>query len=356
MSGQQLTALYTDAMGLLKELIATPSYSREEQESAAILRKFFSAKGISVNRYMNNVWVANKHFDADRPTILLNSHHDTVKPNKDYKHDPFVALERDGKLYGLGSNDAGGCLVSLAATFLYFYEQQGLKYNIIFAATAEEEVSGANGIEALLPQLGNISFGIVGEPTLMDMAVAEKGLMVLDCVAHGRSGHAAREEGENAIYKAMKDMAWFRDFVFPKVSDTLGPVKMSVTMVNAGTQHNVVPATCSFTVDVRLNECYTHEQALELIEQNVDCDVTARSMRLRSTSIAADHPIVKAGLALGLKPYGSATMSDKALMPFPALKIGPGDSARSHMADEYVFTDEISKGIDIYVQLLKAVL
>lgn len=356
MSGQQLTALYTDAMGLLKELIATPSYSREEQESAAILRRFFSAKGISVNRYMNNVWAANKHFDADKPTILLNSHHDTVKPNKDYKHGPFVALERDGKLYGLGSNDAGGCLVSLAATFLYFYEQQGLKYNIIFAATAEEEVSGANGIEALLPQLGNISFGIVGEPTLMDMAVAEKGLMVLDCVAHGRSGHAAREEGENAIYKAMKDMAWFRDFVFPKVSDTLGPVKMSVTMVNAGTQHNVVPATCNFTVDVRLNECYTHEQALELIKQNVDCDVTARSMRLRSTSIAADHPIVKAGLALGLKPYGSATMSDKALMPFPALKIGPGDSARSHMADEYVFTEEINKGIDIYVQLLKTVL
>jgi len=356
MSGEQLTALYTGALGLLKELIAIPSYSREEQETAAILRRFFSAKGISVNRYMNNVWVANKHFDADKPTILLNSHHDTVKPNKDYKHDPFVALEQEGKLYGLGSNDAGGCLVSLAATFLYFNEQADLKYNIIFAATAEEEVSGANGIEALLPQLGNISFGIVGEPTLMDMAVAEKGLMVLDCVAHGKSGHAAREEGENSIYKAMKDMAWFRDFVFPEVSDTLGPVKMSVTMVNAGTQHNVVPATCSFTVDVRLNECYTHEQALALIKQNVDCDVTARSMRLRSTSIAADHPIVKAGLALGLKPYGSATMSDKALMPFPALKIGPGDSARSHMADEYIFVAEISRGIDIYVQLLKAVL
>ena len=356
MSGEQLTALYTGALGLLKELIAIPSYSREEQETAAILRRFFSAKGISVNRYMNNVWVANKHFDADKPTILLNSHHDTVKPNKDYKHDPFVALEQEGKLYGLGSNDAGGCLVSLAATFLYFNEQADLKYNIIFAATAEEEVSGANGIEALLPQLGNISFGIVGEPTLMDMAVAEKGLMVLDCVAHGKSGHAAREEGESAIYKAMKDMAWFRDFVFPKVSDTLGPVKMSVTMVNAGTQHNVVPATCSFTVDVRLNECYTHEQALEIIKQNVDCDVTARSMRLRSTSIAADHPIVMAGLALGLKPYGSATMSDKALMPFPALKIGPGDSARSHMADEYIFVAEISRGIDIYVQLLNALL
>ena len=355
MSGEQLTALYTDAMGLLKELIAIPSYSREEHGTAAAISKFFSAKGVIVNRYLNNIWVANKYFDENKPTILLNSHHDTVKP-KDYTHDPFVALEQDGKLYGLGSNDAGGCLVSLAATFLYFYEQQGLKYNIIFAATAEEEVSGANGIEALLPQLGNISFGIVGEPTLMDMAVAEKGLMVLDCVAHGKSGHAAREEGENAIYKAMKDMAWFRDFVFPEVSATLGPVKMSVTMVNAGTQHNVVPATCNFTVDVRLNECYTHEQALELIEQNVDCDVTARSMRLRSTSIAADHPIVKAGLALGLKPYGSATMSDKALMPFPALKIGPGDSARSHMADEYVFTEEINKGIDIYVQLLKAVL
>ncbi len=356
MSEQQLTALYKDATGLLKELIAIPSYSREEHGTAAAVRMFFSTRGIIVNRYLNNVWVVNKHFDEAKPTILLNSHHDTVKPNKDYTHDPFVAMEQDGKLYGLGSNDAGGCLVSLAATFLYFNEQADLKYNIIFAATAEEEVSGANGVEALLPQLGTIAFGIVGEPTLMDMAVAEKGLMVLDCVAHGRSGHAAREEGENAIYNAMKDIAWFRDFVFPEFSDTLWQVKMSVTMVNAGTQHNVVPATCSFTVDVRLNECYTHEQALEIIKQNVDCDVVARSMRLRSTSIASDHPIVKAGLALGLKPYGSATMSDKALMPFPALKIGPGDSARSHMADEYVFTEEISKGIDIYVQLLNAVL
>ena len=356
MSGEQLTALYKDATGLLKELIAIPSYSREEQETAALIRRFFSARGISVNRFMNNVWVVNKHFEETKPTILLNSHHDTVKPNKDYTHDPFVAMEQDGKLYGLGSNDAGGCLVSLAAAFLYFNEQADLKYNIIFAATAEEEVSGANGVEALLPQLGDISFGIVGEPTLMDMAVAEKGLMVLDCVAHGKSGHAAREEGENAIYNAIKDIEWFKGFTFPKVSEVLGPVKMSVTMVSAGTQHNVVPATCSFTVDVRLNECYAHEQALEIIKQNVDCDVTARSMRLRSTSIAADHPIVLAGKALGLKPYGSATMSDKALMPFPALKIGPGDSARSHMADEYVYTEEISKGIEIYVQLLNAVL
>jgi len=353
---QQITTLYNDALGLLKQLISTPLFSKEESGTASIISSFFNAKNIRTDRLMNNVWAVNKHFDKAKPTILLNSHHDTVKPNSDYTNTPFLAFERDGKLFGLGSNDAGGCLVSLIATFLYFYDKKDLKYNVILAASAEEEISGINGIEALLPKLGNIDFAIVGEPTCMDMAIAEKGLMVLDCTALGASGHAAREEGDNAIYKALKDIQWFNSFTFPEISPLLGPVKMSVTVINAGTQHNVVPATCTFTVDVRINECYTHEQVLQIIQEHIACDVKPRSTRLRSTSIDVAHPIVKAGLGLGLKTYGSATMSDKALMPFSSVKIGPGDSARSHMADEFVFLDDIRQGIDIYIKLLNELL
>jgi acetylornithine deacetylase len=349
-------ALYTKAVDLLKELISIPSFSREEQGTADAIVRSFEGNGVPVQRHKNNIWAANKHYDPSKPTILLNSHHDTVRPNKDYTRDPFMPAEEQGMLYGLGSNDAGGCLVALIATFLHFYDRADLQYNIIVAATAEEEISGVDGIAAVLPLLGDVAFAIVGEPTRMNMAVAEKGLMVLDCVAHGVSGHAARDEGDNAIYKAMKDIEWFRTYAFPLVSELLGPVKMSVTMVNAGTQHNVVPATCSFTVDVRLNECYDHESALATIRQHVTSEVSARSTRLRSTSIAMDHPLVVAGLALGLAPFGSATMSDKALMPFPALKIGPGDSARSHTADEYILLSEIRNGIDVYIQLLNAVL
>jgi len=305
---------------------------------------------------INNVWAANKYFDPGKHSILLNSHIDTVKPNKDYTRDPFKPDEEDGRLFGLGSNDAGGCLVSLIAAFLYYYDRQDLKYNLLLAASAEEEISGVNGIEALLPLMRNIDFAIVGEPTLMQMAIAEKGLMVVDCVTRGSSGHAAREEGINAIYKALDDIQWFRTFNFPKVSPMLGPVKMNVTIINAGTQHNVIPATCNFAVDIRINDCYTHEEVLEIIKMHVICDVSPRSVRLKSTSIAHDHPIVKAGLNLGLRSFGSSTLSDKALMPFPALKIGPGDSARSHMADEYIYVEEIKNGINIYTRLLNEVL
>lgn len=348
--------LYKEAVALLKQLISTPSFSKEEQGTAQLLQRALQSKGITAHRLMNNVWAKNLHFNESKPTLLLNSHHDTVKPNAAYTKDPFSPIEEDGKLYGLGSNDAGGCLVSLLATFLYYYGQPDLKYNIVFAASAEEEISGAHGIEALLPKLGKIDAGIVGEPTLMQMATAEKGLLVLDCVSKGIAGHAAREEGDNAIYKSLKDIEWFRSYQFPNKTELLGPVKMSVTMVSAGSQHNIVPAQCQFTVDVRVNECYTHEDVLEVAKQHVNSKVTPRSMRLRSTSISHDHPLVKAGLKLGLKTFGSATLSDKSLMPFPALKIGPGDSARSHTADEFIYMEEIEKGISVYTQLLNELL
>jgi len=351
-----LNTYSNNAVDLLKKLIATPSFSKEEDKTADIIQEFLEEKGVKTNRYLNNIWATNFYFDESKPTILLNSHHDTVKPNKGYTLDPFSPIENDGRLYGLGSNDAGGCLVSLIATFLHFYDKKELNYNLIIAATAEEEISGSNGVEILLPRLPEIDFGIVGEPTLMNMAVAEKGLLVLDCTSHGKAGHAAREEGDNAIYKALKDIEWFRTYKYDKVSDLLGPMKMSVTIINAGTQHNVVPHECKFTVDIRVNELYSFEEVLDIIRSNVECEVQPRSIRLRSTAIAVDHPLVNAGIELGRTYYGSPTTSDKALMKFPALKIGPGDSARSHTADEYIFVGEVSKGIATYVELLKKVL
>ena len=345
-----------DAVELLKRLITTPSFSKEEDKTADIIENFLKSKEVLTQRYLNNIWATNQYFDESKPTILLNSHHDTVRPNKGYTLDPFSPIEKDGKLYGLGSNDAGGCLVSLIATFLHFYNRQHLKYNLIIAATAEEEISGSNGVEILLPRLPNIDFGIVGEPTLMNLAVAEKGLLVLDCTAHGKAGHAAREEGDNAIYKALKDIEWFRTYKFDKVSDLLGPMKMSVTIINAGTQHNVVPHECKFTVDIRVNELYSFDEVLDIIRSNVECEVQPRSIRLRSTAITIDHPIVQAGVDLGRIYYGSPTTSDKALMKFPALKMGPGDSARSHTADEYIFVDEVNDGIRMYIRLLNRIL
>ncbi|RPD42439.1 M20 family metallo-hydrolase [Chitinophaga barathri] len=347
---------YEDAVGLLKELIATPSFSREEDATAAILVRFLEEHGVKPNRHLNNVWAVNRHFDPAKPSILLNSHHDTVKPNPQYTRDPFAPVVEDGKLFGLGSNDAGGCLVSLIATFLHFYEVEGLPYNIVFAASAEEEISGVNGIEAILSQLPAIDFAIVGEPTKTDLAVAEKGLMVLDCVAHGKAGHAARDEGENALYKAMDDISWFRNYRFPKVSDTLGPVKMSVTVIQTSNKaHNVVPAECSFVVDVRATDQYTLEEMLEIIRANVQCDVTPRSMRMRPSFIPESHALVQAGLGLGKQLYGSPTTSDQALIPATSVKIGPGDSARSHTADEFIYLDEIRQGIDTYIRLLSVV-
>lgn len=352
----EITILQNDAVELLKELIATPSFSKEEGQTASIIGKFFGVRNIAASRVGNNVFALNKYFDENKSTILLNSHHDTVKPNPQYTKDPFAPTIEDGKLFGLGSNDAGGCLVSLIATFLYFYERPDLKYNLVIAATAEEEISGTGGIEYALPYLPKIDCAIVGEPTQMQMAVAERGLMVLDCLSEGRAGHAARNEGENAIYKAMKDIEWFRSYQFSKVSDLLGLTRMNVTVVETENKaHNVVPALCRFVVDARINELYSFEEVLEIIKDNVQCRVTPRSIRLKSSIIALDHSLVKAGLSLGRSYYGSPTTSDKALMPFPALKMGPGDSARSHTADEFIFVEEIKEGIGLYTRLLNEI-
>jgi len=349
--------LQEDAIGLLKQLIAIPSFSKEEDGTAGLLETWLLSKGIPAGRLQHNIWAKNRYFNPALPTLLLNSHHDTVKPNKGYTLDPFTPLEKEGKLYGLGSNDAGGPLVSLIATFLHFYERQGMSHNILLAATAEEEISGHHGIELLLPELGRIDWGVVGEPTQMQLAVAEKGLLVLDCIAHGKAGHAAREEGENAIYKALPDLEWFRTYRFPKVSPLLGPVKMSVTVIQTDNKaHNVVPSQCHFVVDVRVNELYTFEEILEIIWANVTSEVSPRSMRMRSSSIPVDHPVVLSGLRMGRTCYGSPTTSDKALMTFPTLKSGPGDSARSHTADEFIYLEEIKDGITGYIDLLEPIL
>ena len=353
---KEISILQNEAVELLKELISIPSFSKEEDQTAGILCRFIGAKGIVHTRVGNNVFALNKHFDNKKPTILLNSHHDTVKPNPQYTRNPFTAAIEDGKLFGLGSNDAGGCLVSLIATFLHFYEKPDLRYNIILAATAEEEISGSGGIEYTLPYLPAINCAIVGEPTQMQMAVAERGLMVLDCISHGKAGHAARNEGENAIYNAIRDIEWFRNYKLLKISDLLGPSKMSVTVIETENKaHNMVPSQCKFVVDTRINELYSFEEVIDIIKANVQCEVTPRSTRLRSTSIAIGHPLVIAGINLGRTYYGSPTTSDKALMPFPTLKIGPGDSARSHTADEYIYIDEIKNGIELYIQLLNNV-
>ena len=345
--------LLPQAVDLLKQLIATPSFSKEENDTAELICNFFAKHEIPFSRVGNNIYAKNKHYDASKQSILLNSHHDTVKPNKGYTNDPFTPIEKDGKIFGLGSNDAGGCLVSLIATFLYFYDQKKLNHNIVFAASAEEEISGVNGIELVLPYLGQIDFGVVGEPTKLEMAVAERGLMVIDCTANGRSGHAARNEGENALYKALDDINWIRNYHFGKVSDLLGESRLTVTVIETeNKQHNVVPSQCKFVIDVRVNELYTFDEILEALKSNLKSQFKPRTTRMKSTSIALGHPLVKAGLALGKGYYGSPTTSDKALMPFPTLKIGPGDSARSHTADEYIYVDEIKDGIQTYIQLL----
>lgn len=348
--------LFQNALTLLQELIAIPSFSKEENGTASAIEDFFKKNGVACNRVGNNIWARNKHFNNAKPTILLNSHHDTVRPNAGFTRDPFNAEINEGKLYGLGSNDAGGPLVALIATFLHYYDRNDLAYNVVMAATAEEEISGTGGIESIWQLIQPIEFAIVGEPTLCEMATAEKGLMVLDCIAKGKPGHAAREEGINAIYLAIKDIEWFRTFRFPKHSEALGDMKMSVTIINSGTQHNVVPAECKFTVDVRVTDAYTLEEALTLIRSNVSSEVTPRSLRMRSSGISAEHPLVQSAKKLKLKLYGSPTTSDQALIPVPSVKIGPGDSARSHTADEFIYVDEIEKGIDIYIKLLNNII
>ncbi|WP_025142283.1 M20 family metallo-hydrolase [Pedobacter jeongneungensis] len=351
-----LENIQKESLDLLRQLIRIQSFSKEEDRTANLIAQFLEERGVKIQRKMNNVWAYNKHFDANKRTLLLNSHHDTVKPNSGYTRDPYDAAIEGDKLFGLGSNDAGGCLVSLIGAFLYYYEQENLKYNICLAATAEEEISGNNGLELVLPDLGELEFGIVGEPTEMNLAIAERGLLVLDCVSHGKAGHAAREEGENAIYKALKDIEWFRNYQFPKVSEVFGPLKMTVTIINAGSQHNVVPANCTFTVDVRVTDAYTNEEVLEIIRANVDCDVTPRSIRLKPSSIDKNHPVVQAGVALGRTTYGSPTTSDQALLDIPSVKCGPGFSGRSHMADEFLYVREVAEGVEGYVNMLKPVI
>lgn len=348
--------LIEESTSLLKSLIETQSFSREEDQTALLLSNFLQDYGISTERVGNNVIAYNRFSDPSKPYVLLNSHHDTVKPNPGYSKNPFEAVVEDGKLYGLGSNDAGGCLVSLIAAFRYFYEEQDLPFNLCLVASSEEEVSGKGGLEEAYKHIQPCDFAIIGEPTLLNLAVAEKGLMVLDCEAIGISGHAAREEGENAIYKAINDINWFQTFQFPKQSEFLGPVKMSVTMIEAGSQHNVVPASCKYVVDVRTTDVYQNLEVLAIIREHVRSSVEPRSTRLNPSSISVEHPIVQSGIRLGKELYGSPTMSDQAILSIPSIKTGPGDSARSHTADEFIYLDEIDAGIRYYIDLLKGII
>ena len=348
-----IESLYNDALQLLRQLVATPSFSKEEHNTADIIVGFLERKGQAVKRFNNNVWVVHPDYQEGGPTLLLNSHHDTVKPSKAWTFDPFQITESEGKLIGLGSNDAGAPLVSFMAAFLFFVHSKQLPFNLIYAATGEEENSGEAGIESILDKIGPIDLAIIGEPTKMELAIAEKGLMVLDCKALGKPGHAAREEGDNAIYKAMIDIEWFRTFRFENTSDVLGPVKMSVTQIKAGYQHNMVPDVCEFVVDVRTNEYYSNKQALNIIKQHITCEVVERSFRLNSSFISSDHPLVVLAKEMGIHCYGSPTTSDQAVIPYTSVKMGPGDSARSHTANEFIYPDEIKEGIKRYIKILE---
>jgi acetylornithine deacetylase len=361
MNKEALHTIIKDAVALLQQLISIPSLSKEENETADCLREFLEDRNIITHRLLNNIWAVNKYADSSKPSILLNSHHDTVPPNAAYAKDPFQPIIQEGKLFGLGSSDAGASLVSLAAAFVYLYNERDLPYNLVFAASAEEEISGVNGIQKLFEEENFAawfklpgSFALVGEPTQTELAIAEKGLLVLDCEATGKAGHAARDEGENAIYKAMEAINWFSTFQFEKVSPLLGPVKMTVTAVNTlNKAHNVVPAQCSFVVDIRLTELYTHAEILDIIKQQLTITITPRGTRLHPSSIPVDHPVVKAGVALGKKMYGSPTTSDQALIPLPSLKCGPGFSGQSHSADEFVLLSDIEEGIAFYIALMQ---
>ena len=341
-----------DAVELLKQLIAIPSVSREEQQAADLLEQTMKQWGLNCQREANNIWVVDPHFDDNRPTLLLNAHIDTVKPVSSWTYNPFVPVVEDDVLYGLGSNDCGGGLVSLLQVYRLMAERPR-SYNFVYLASAEEEVSGNKGISLVLPLLPKIDVAIVGEPTGMQPAIAEKGLMVIDGYAYGTSGHAARNEGVNAIYEALDDLVWLRDYRFRRESPLLGPTKMSVTVVEAGTQHNVVPDKLHFIIDVRTNEYYRNEYVFEFLRRHMrKCELKARSFRLHSSSIPENHPLIERCLAMGMKPFGSPTLSDQALMPFPSFKLGPGDSARSHAANEFIRISEIEKAIETYVELL----
>ena len=349
-------SLTENAIDLLKELIQISSFSKEEDQTADLIAAWLKDRGIKIHRANNNVWAFNQHFDANKPTILLNSHHDTVKPNKAYTRNPFEATIENGTLYGLGSNDAGASLVSLLCLFFHFYKKENLNYNLVIAATAEEENSGRLGLESILKELPPLDFAIVGEPTEMNLAIAEKGLLVIDGYAKGISGHAAHDNTQNAIYQALEDIEWIKSYEFPKISNQLGKVKMSVTQINAGEQHNVVPAECHFVIDVRINELYDNKEIFDFLQQQTKSNLVARSFRLNSSGIDINHPIVQAGIELGKITYGSPTLSDQAILKCPSLKMGPGVSTRSHQADEFILLEEIEEGIQTYIELFEKML
>lgn len=347
------TTLKIEALELLKKLIATQSFSTEEEGTAALIENWFKRHKIDYKREKNNVWAVNQDFDENRPTLLLNSHHDTVQPNNGYTKDPFDPIVEDEKLFGLGSNDAGGCLVSLIATFTYFYTEKDLKYNLVLVASAEEENSGPNGLNSMLAIIPKIDVAIVGEPTQMYLAVAEKGLVVFDALVKGTPSHAAHPNTNNSIYNCISVLEWFRDYRFDRVSEVLGEVKMTVTQINGGKQHNAIPADVALVIDVRVNDKYTNEEIADILTEKSPCDsLKPRSLRLNSSSIPKEHELVKAGIAMGRKTYGSPTLSDQATLTCPSLKLGPGDSTRSHSADEFIYVREIEDGIDIYIELL----
>ncbi|ANW97387.1 acetylornithine deacetylase [Wenyingzhuangia fucanilytica] len=351
-----IETLQKEALELLQNLIQTQSFSKEEEPTAEILSAWLKERGVEVKRDLNNIWATNKYFDESKPTILLNSHHDTVKPNQAYTRDPFEAKIEGDKLYGLGSNDAGGCLVGLMSAFVYFYNQENLKYNFVLAATAEEEISGENGIAYMQNIMPKIDVAIVGEPTLLDLAIAEKGLVVFDGKVTGTPGHAAHiPNHQNPIFKALKDLEWINSYKFPKVSPFLGEVKMTVSQINAGNQHNVVPSELTFVVDCRVTDQYSNAEIAEIIAENTECDVIPRSLRLNSSSIDPNHDIVKSGIALGKKTYGSPTLSDQCRLTCQSVKIGPGDSLRSHSADEFIYVQEVYDGVDFYINLLNKI-
>ena len=351
---EQLT---TEAIALLKQLIENQSFSSEEDNTALLIEDWFKTHQIPFKRNKNNIWATNKHFDTTKPTLLLNSHHDTVKPNKGYTKDPLKAIVEDGKLYGLGSNDAGGCLVSLIATFTYFYTKKNLSYNLVIVASAEEESSGPDGLNSMLSIIPKVDVAIVGEPTLMNLAIAEKGLVVFDAKVKGTASHAAHPNTDNSIYNTIAVLKWFKDYSFEKKSPVLGDVKMTVTQINAGVQHNAVPSEVDLVIDVRVNDKYTNQEIADILTLKSPCSsIKARSLRLNSSSIPVHHDLVKAGIALGRETYGSPTLSDQSVLSCPSLKLGPGDSTRSHTADEFIYLAEIEEGVKIYIELLEKVL
>lgn len=349
-------SLTEKAIALLKELISIPSFSGEEHHTAEAIENWFKAFDIPFQRENNNVFAKNKHWDDRKPTLLLNSHHDTVRPNKAYTRDPFDPQIENGKLYGLGSNDAGGALVSLLATFTYFYALKNMSHNLLIAATAEEESAGPKSLRGLLPSLPKIDVAIVGEPTLMNLAIAEKGLVVFDAVVKGTPSHAAHPNDDNSIYKTIKVLEWFKDYRFEKKSEALGDVKLTVTQINAGDQHNVVPSHTDLVIDVRVNDCYSNKEIADILKAEAPCTLQERSLRLNSSSIDKNHPLVQSGIKLGRETYGSPTLSDQAALTCQSMKLGPGDSTRSHSANEYIYVHEIEEGIDLYIQLLKGFL